>query len=74
MADRALGAESVAHARMFFNSPDLSLDRAGAGTFSLTATDAMLDTLGRDYTRMAGTIIGPTLAFKEVMASVASLE
>ena len=40
VADRALGVDCVAHARMFFNSPDLGLDRAGPGTFSLMPTDA----------------------------------
>jgi hypothetical protein len=74
VADRALGADCVAHARMFFNSPDLGLNRAVAGTFSLNATDAMLDHLRRDYARMAGMIIGPSPPFNEVMNSVASLE
>jgi hypothetical protein len=74
VADHALGADCVAHARMFFNSPDLGLDRAIAGMFCLTATDAMLDNLRRDYARMAGMIIGSPPAFHEVMTSIASLE
>jgi hypothetical protein len=67
--DRALAADCAAHARMFFNSPDLGLDRAAAGTFSLTPTDGMVDELRRDYGRMAGMIIGDPPAFEEVMAS-----
>lgn len=72
--DRALGADCVAHARMFFNSPDLGLDRAVPGMFSLTATDGMLGDLRRDYIRMTGMIIGPPPEFDEVMATVATLE
>jgi hypothetical protein len=72
--DRALGADCAAHARMFFNSPDLGLDTAVPGTFTLTPTIAMLDDLRRDYTRMAGMIIGPPPAFDDVLASVAALE
>jgi hypothetical protein len=74
VADRTLGADCVAHARMFFNSPDLNLDRAVHGTFSLAPTDAMLDDLRRDYARMAGMIIGETPKFDNVIASVAALE
>jgi hypothetical protein len=59
---------------MFFNSPDLGLDRAAPGTFSLTATDEMIEDLRRDYSRMAGMIIGDPPEFDEVMASIAALE
>jgi hypothetical protein len=59
---------------MFFNSPDLGLDTAAPGTFSLTPTVAMLDDLRRDYARMAGMIIGPPPVFDDVLASVAALE
>jgi hypothetical protein len=74
VGDRALAADCAAHARMFFNNPDLGLDRAAAGTFSLTPTDGMVDELRRDYGRMAGMIIGDPPAFEEVMASIALLE
>jgi hypothetical protein len=74
VADRALGVDCVAHARMFFNSPDLNLDHAAHGTFSLAPTDAMVDDLRRDYARMAGMIIGEPPEFDDVMASVAALE
>jgi hypothetical protein len=59
---------------MFFNSPDLGLDTATPGTFTLAPTIAMLDDLRRDYARMAGMIIGPPPAFADVLASVAGLE
>ena len=74
IADRELGADCVAHARMFFNSPDLGLDRAVSGTFSLSATDAMFGELRRDYARMSGMIIGAPPEFDEVMASVVAVE
>jgi hypothetical protein len=74
VADRGIGADCVAHARMFFNSPDLGLNRAVPGTFSLSVTDAMLGDLRRDYTRMAGMIIGAAPDFDQVIASVAALE
>jgi hypothetical protein len=74
VGDRELGADCVAHARMFFSSPDLGLDRAVSGTFSLSATDAMFGELRRDYARMTGMIIGTPPEFDEVMASVAAVE
>jgi hypothetical protein len=46
---------------MFFNSPDLGLDRAAPGSFSLTPTNEMIEDLRRDYSRMAGMIIGDAL-------------
>jgi hypothetical protein len=69
VANRALGTDCVAHARMFFNTPDLGLDRAVPGTFSLRPTDRMLEDLRRDYGRMVGMIIGDPPEFEEVMAS-----
>lgn len=53
-ADLPLGADCVAHARMFFNSPDLDLASATPGQFALTPSDKMLEALARDYTAMAG--------------------
>ncbi len=38
VADRALGADCAARARMFFNSPDLGLCTAVPGTFTLEPT------------------------------------
>jgi hypothetical protein len=59
---------------MFFNSPDLGLDRATPGSFSLTPTDEMLEDLRRDYGRMAAMIIGDAPGFDKVMASIGALE
>lgn len=74
VGDRVLGADCVAHARMFFNSPDLGLDRAVSGTFALTPTTQMVEHLRRDYGRMAGMIIGESPDFEAVMDSIAHLE
>ena len=74
VADRELGADCVAHTRMLFNSPDLGLNRASPGTFSLSLTKAMLEELRRDYARITGMIIGAPPKFDEVMASVAAVE
>lgn len=74
VADRALSVDCVAHARMFFDSPDLGLDRAVPGTFSLMPADEMIEDLRRDYSRMAGMIIGDAPEFDEVMGSIAALE
>jgi len=54
---------------MFFNSPDLGLNRAAPGTFSLSVTDAMLGDLRRDYIRMAGMIIGEPPEYDQVIAT-----
>jgi len=70
ISDDALGADCVAHARMFFNSPDLGLDRAVPGRFALKATNPMLEDLRRDYSRMAGMIIGTPPEFGQVIASI----
>ena len=72
--DRALAEDCAAHARMFFNSPDLGLASAVPGTFSLIPSVRMLADLGRDYDRMAGMITGDPPGFDDVMASVAILE
>ena len=74
IADRALGAECVRHARMFFNRPDFKLETATEGTFALKPADKMLDALRRDYEAMAGMIIGPVPPFDDVMVSIASLD
>jgi hypothetical protein len=74
VADRELGADCVAHARMFFSGPDLGLDRAVSKAFSLSAADVMFLELRRDYARMAGMTIGTPPEFDEVMSSVTAVE
>ncbi len=74
IADLALGADCVAHARMFFNSPDLDLASAAPGTFALAPTEAMIGPLERDYRAMTGMIFGDAPPFEAVMDSVARLQ
>jgi hypothetical protein len=74
LADPDLGQDCVAHARMFFNSPDLDLVHAEPGSFSLVPADAMIADLRRDYGAMAGMVFGDVPPFDDVLAAVAALE
>jgi hypothetical protein len=74
VGNRALAVDCAAHARMFFNSPDLGLDTAMPGSFSLSLVAGMTDELRRDYGRMVGMVMGAAPRFEDVMASIASLE
>jgi hypothetical protein len=73
-ANLGLGADCVAHARMFFNSPDLDLASATPGQFALTPNGHMIEALTRDYAAMAGMIFGAAPQLDAVLASVAGLE
>jgi hypothetical protein len=73
-ANLALGADCVAHARMFFNSPDLDLASAEPGSFALAPPPQMLEALERDYGAMSGMIFGEAPPFDVVIASVVALE
>jgi hypothetical protein len=74
LADPALGADCVAHARMFFNRPDNDLASAQVPSFVLTPQGAMRDALRRDYQAMAAMIFGEAPAFDAIVDSVATLE
>ena len=73
-ADHGLATDCATHARVFFGSPDLGLDTAAAGTFTLTPDAAMHDALGRDYAAMSGMIFGDIPPLDTVLASVAALQ
>ena len=73
-ADTELGADCVAHARMFFDRPDFDLASAQPPTFALMPHDAMVDALRRDYVAMAAMIFGDVPAFDAVLATVGRLE
>jgi len=47
LGDRALGADCVRHARMFFDRPDFDLASAKPGTFAIKPNPNMLDSLRR---------------------------
>jgi hypothetical protein len=74
LADRALGAECVRHACMFFNRPDLDLATAVPGSFALHPVTAMRERLERDYERMAGMIFGPVPSFDDISRTISSVE
>jgi hypothetical protein len=74
LADPALGADCVAHARMFFNREEFDLGSARAPTFALSPNAAMVEPLRRDYGAMQGMVFGAPPAFEAVMQSVADLE
>jgi hypothetical protein len=73
-ANLALGADCVAHARMFFNSPDLDLASARPGSFALTPSPDMRAALAQDYQAMGGMIFGQPPPFEAVMGSLSQLE
>lgn len=74
LANLALGADCVAHARVFFNRPDFDLASAVAPTFALCPEETMYDNLRRDYAAMSTMIFGAPPHFDDVIASVAALE
>jgi hypothetical protein len=57
-ANMELGADCVAHVRMFFNRPDFDLASAAPGSFALMPRDGMIDQLRTDYRAMSGMIFG----------------
>jgi hypothetical protein len=74
IADAALGADCVAHARMFFNRPAFDLASAVPPTFVLMPEGDMYDALKQDYAAMSGMIFGAAPSFEAVTESIAQLE
>lgn len=74
IADPALGADCVAHARMFFNRPAFDLASAVPPTFALMPEGEMYDALKLDYAAMSGMIFGTAPSFEAVSESIAKLE
>jgi hypothetical protein len=74
IAETALGADCVAHARMFFNRPDFDLASAAHGSLALAPHDAMIEQLRVDYRAMQGMIFGDPQDFEAVLDSISSLE
>ena len=74
LANRVLGADCVAHARMFFNRADYDLASAQPPSFAVLPHDGMVDALRRDYGAMAAMIFGPAPEFDQVLGSVVRLE
>ncbi len=74
LANDDLARDCACHARMFFGSPDLRLDLARRGAFTLTPTGSMLEDLAADYNRMGGMIIGEIPQFEDVIESIRAVE
>jgi hypothetical protein len=72
--DAALGADCVAHARMFFNRPDFDLASAQPPTFALSPDGEMVDDLRQDYRAMSVMIFGDPPKFDAVIEAIAALE
>jgi Nucleotidyl transferase AbiEii toxin, Type IV TA system len=72
--DRALAADCVRHARMFFYRRELGLETAEPGSFTLSPRDGMIDALRRDYAAMSSMIFGSVPKFDDVLESVRSAE
>ena len=69
-----LGADCVAHARLFFNRPPFDLATACPPTFALTPVEGMTEALRRDYSAMRGMIFGAAPEFAAILDSVGELE
>lgn len=74
IANKELGADCVARARMFFNRKDYDLASAEPPTFALLPHDEMVDTLRPDYVAMTAMIFRPVPNFDLVLESVRRLE
>ncbi len=74
MENRDLAEDCARHARLFFGSPDLGLDTAQHGTFTLTPSAVMLNALKRDYDAMMGMVFYEVPALEDVLISVERAE
>ena len=72
--NRALAADCVRHARMFFNRPDFDLASAVHRSFALAPHDGMVADLRRDYEAMSGMIFGAVPPINDVLAAITGLE
>lgn len=72
--DLDLAIDCARHARMFFNSPDLNLDLAVEGRFTLTPTPQMAQDLAKDYAAMSGMIFGEAPDFGDILERIAEFE
>jgi len=69
-SDNALAGDCARHARMFFGSPDLGLETAAAGGFTLIPNEAMRAPLAKDYEAMSGMIFGEVPPLGDVLAAL----
>lgn len=74
LANHQLARDCATHARLFFGSPDLGLELATPGAYTLMPTAQMREALQVDYVAMAGMIFGPVPPMDEVFATIQQLE
>jgi len=74
VADLALGADCIEHAKTFFNRPDFNLASAVPGSFTLVPHGDMVDRLAGDYENTKPMIFGNAPEFDALMQSITSLE
>lgn len=74
ITDHKLALDCARHALMFFNSADLDLVHAHAGSFAITPTPEMVDALRRDYHAMEGMIFGEVPEFPDILEVLNQLE
>lgn len=74
LADRALGADCVRHARMFFDRPDYDLASARPGSYAIMPVSGMAEALNRDYDNMAAMIFRDAPAFVDILESIWTIE
>ena len=73
-ADQVLAMDCATHARLFFGSPDLGLETAKPGTYTLMPEGSMRESLSKDYVAMSGMIFGAVPPLDEVLADVEQLQ
>lgn len=72
--DHMLALDCARHAQMFFNNKDMDLKNARPGSFAITPTPEMTETLKRDYQAMTEMIFGSIPDFEDVINTVKQLE
>ncbi len=74
LENRALAADCATHARLFFGRPDLGLEAALHGSFTLTPPAPMREALAADYAAMAGMVFGEVPRLEDVLEMVRIIE
>ena len=73
-ADQALAKDCATHAKLFFGSPDLGLETATVGSFTLSPNEKMRGDLEKDYTAMSGMIFGNIPTLQTVLVTVPAIQ
>lgn len=74
LANQDLAQDCALHARLFFGSGDLGLELAECGSFTLTPSQPLSESLERDYVAMGGMVFGVLPEIRDVVQSIEALE